>query len=122
MTVEELIKDAQAADSVKDFKESFRLYKEAAEIGNVYAIQEIGSMYLLGRGVDKNLNESFKWIKKAAEKGLPVSMAMLAKFYEVGIGTTPDINEALKWYVEAAMQAKNMHNNAFRNFLKIEGR
>ncbi|MBO4401495.1 MAG: sel1 repeat family protein [Selenomonadaceae bacterium] len=65
-------------------------------------MNEVGSMYMGGTGVEKDERAGFSWIKKAAELKNPTAMAMTARMYELGIGTEQNISEALKWYVEAA--------------------
>ena len=102
MTAEELINLALDADKIEDFQTAFHYYKQAAEMGSVYAMLEVGSMYLKGAGVAKSEVKGFNWLKKAAELKNPIAMAMLGRMYELGIGVESDIHETLKWYVDAA--------------------
>ncbi len=121
LSQEELVTLALAADKRKDFRTAFQYYRQAAELGSVFAMNEVGSMYLNGTGVEKSVRKSFRWLKKAAELKNPVSMAMVARMYELGIGVDADINEALKWYVDAA-NAGEVHAKQRLEMLFNEGR
>lgn len=114
---EELINLALAADKRKDFHTAFKYYRQAALRGSTFAMNEVGSMYLNGTGVEKNERLGFKWLKRAAELKNSVAQAMVARMYELGIGVEQDIHEALKWYVDAAnageIHAKERLNTLF---------
>lgn len=47
--------------------------RQRAEKGNTKAQNNLGSMYLQGRGVGQNYSEAMKWYRKAAEQGLDVA-------------------------------------------------
>ena len=51
------------------FAEAERLYRLAAEEGDVAAQVNLGNMYAYGDGVPKNLNEAVKWYRRAADQG-----------------------------------------------------
>ena len=53
----------------KDYKESARWFKSAAEQGNAGAQFEVGMMYYKGEGVSSDLKESARWFKLAADQG-----------------------------------------------------
>ena len=44
-------------------------YLKAADLGNAYAMNNIGVMYRNGWGVEKDLDEANKWYKKAEDAG-----------------------------------------------------
>ena len=114
-----LIDQINIAEEKGDIPKAFKLYKKAAELGNVVAMAEVGSLYLTGKGGEQNNEDGFRWCLKAAENGYPNAMAMVARMYELGIGTAPDIDEALNWYIEAANagepHAKKFMDNLFKS-------
>jgi TPR repeat protein len=91
-----------ANDTNPDFKEALRLYRLAAQQGNVNAAYNLGLYYELGRGVRKNRQTSFKWYLLAAEGGEPDSQCVVGFCYFNGDGVTEDIEQAVRWYRRAA--------------------
>jgi uncharacterized protein len=53
----------------KGAAEAAKLYRKAAEAGNVNAMQNLASLLRQGRGVAKSIAEAKKWEKKAKEAG-----------------------------------------------------
>ena len=64
----------------------------------------IGVMFLVGDGVEKDSKEAFKWFKMAAEQGNIESQFYLGLLYYNGEGVNQDIKKAFKWYQMAAKQ------------------
>jgi TPR repeat protein len=50
-----------------DYAEAMRWFREAADLGNHLAMDNIGTMYEQGLGVAKDLDESRKWHSMASE-------------------------------------------------------
>ncbi|MDY2735372.1 tetratricopeptide repeat protein, partial [Intestinibacter sp.] len=44
-------------------------YTKAAEKGNAWAQDNLGSFYEYGKGVEKDINKAIEWYTKAASKG-----------------------------------------------------
>jgi TPR repeat protein len=66
-------------------------YQTAFDNGNADAAIELGTMYLLGDGVEKNLEVARSWYEKAAAAGNNRAREVLARAYlEGGLGLTPD--------------------------------
>jgi TPR repeat protein len=55
----------------KDQREAARLYRLAAEKGNVWAQVHLGEMYESGLGVEEDEREAARLYKLAAEQGDP---------------------------------------------------
>ena len=53
----------------KNFAESLKWYRKAAEQGHSRSQAELGRFYLVGYGVQKNYAEAGKWLRKAADQG-----------------------------------------------------
>lgn len=78
--------------------------RQQAEKGNPKAQNNLGLMYLQGRGVAQNYSEAMKWYRKAAEQGLDVAQDSLGVMYGNGQGVAQNYAEARKWFRMAANQ------------------
>lgn len=92
-----------------DFEESLgnlnadeMCFIKALDAGCSRVIDEIGSMYEYGHGVEKNKIETVKWYKRGAEIGDTYSMNDFAECLIRGSGTEKNIDAAIEWYVKAA--------------------
>lgn len=97
----------KAANTYRDFKtccvEAAMYYRAAAEKGHVEAQFELGSMYQVGDGVEKNNFQAAKWYRRAAKQGHGEAMCRLANLYQRGLGMRKNGLTALFWklkYVE----------------------
>ena len=87
----------------KDYNNAFKWLKAAAEDGNnAAALSDLGYMYEMGFGVNKNYIEAVKYYRKAAAKGYAVAMFNLGEAYSSGTGVTKDKAQAEEWYKKAA--------------------
>ena len=84
------------AEMPKNLNEGLRLYKLAAGQGFAPAQNELGVMFLEGRGVAVNEVEGVQWIRRAAEQGYPTAETNLSKSYAHGRGVATDDAEALR--------------------------
>lgn len=66
----------------------------------------LGSCYVHGYGVDKDIRIGLSWYRKAAEAGYALAQLCLGEHYYLGNGVLVDSFEALKWFRKAA-QLKN---------------
>lgn len=76
----------------------------AAKQGDVEAQNNLGLMYVKGKGVPQDYAEAAKWFRKAAEKGFAPAQYNLGITYQVGKGAPQDYAEAARWYLKAAEQ------------------
>lgn len=90
----------------KDDREAARLYRIAADEGNLEAMSALGGMYSEGRGgLPKDYKESFRLRKLAADRGLAYAQCFLAMDYEIGgAGAPKDQSEAVRYYKLSADQ------------------
>jgi uncharacterized protein len=64
----------------------------------------IGSMYLAGEGVSKNIQQARDWIRKAADAGDPRAMEFIGFLHENGQGgVTQDQEQTITWYRKTAI-------------------
>jgi TPR repeat protein len=71
--------------------------RAAAEAGNLFAQNDLGSAYLYGKGVPRDYQAAFKWFMRSAEAGLPHAMVSLGWQYMCGLGVPIDYAEARRW-------------------------
>ena len=92
------------ADVEKDFAETVKLWRMAAEQGNPDAQNNLGYCYKHGEGVKQDKDEAVKWYRKAAAQGNAAAQNNLGYCYDNGEGVQQDKTEAVKWYRKAAEQ------------------
>lgn len=68
--------------------------ERAADNGDKDAMYEIGSMYLYGKGVNRNPEKSFYWLEKSAELGNHNSAYLLGTYCH----SQKQYKKAAKWY------------------------
>ncbi len=89
-----------------------RWYEKAAKQGHREAQSNLGYMYYMGQGLDRDYNEAAKWYLKAAEQKHVQAQFNLGFMYSKGQGVDRDYNKAVEWYRKAANQkyahAQNM--------------
>ncbi|PIE57648.1 MAG: hypothetical protein CSA33_07310 [Desulfobulbus propionicus] len=86
------------------YAKAYRLYLQAAELGDAEAQHIVGGMLYKGLGTDPNNRMAFKWLLKAAKQGQksPESMRILGGMYLRGVGVPQNYKEAIKWLSLAA--------------------
>jgi hypothetical protein len=102
---QELFSLGYKCDKEKNYTEAVKYYREAAELGNAAAQNNLGNCYYGGYGVTKkDYAEAVKWYLKSAEQGNAVAQYNLGNCYENGDGVTRNYAETVKWYLKAAEQ------------------
>ncbi|MBU0799733.1 MAG: sel1 repeat family protein [Alphaproteobacteria bacterium] len=89
-----------------DFEKAFYWHLKSAEQGHKESQNDVGAMYLGGKGVAADPHQARFWYEKAAQQGLTLSQANLAIMYDRSIGIPPDHQKALYWYEKAAAQGE----------------
>ena len=87
----------QASFDSSDWKVKFKLYKEAADLGNSSGMYGVGLCYKDGHGVEKNDSKAFEWLLKAAKAGSEGGCIEVGYFYNEGRGTKRDVEQAVYW-------------------------
>ncbi len=75
-----------------------------AEQGDALAEYRLGTLYALGKGVDKDYTRAAPLLHAAAENGVAEAQYDYAVLCEHGFGVAKDPVEALAWYRKAAAQ------------------
>lgn len=107
---------SRAKQAAKQHYEAIRDLRELAEKHNYpAAMNNLGSSYQLGLGVEQNDAEAVRWYKMAAAQEFVPSMAVLGWMYQTGKGVGKDYDAAFGWYEKAAKAgfAPAMNNLGF---------
>ncbi len=95
---------AEEAD-IPDYNAAAKWYYEAAELGSVGAITQLGNFYRRGQGVEQNPEKGLEWYLNAVAINPdynPETLLAIGLMYQKGEGTEPDTQEALLWMRQAA--------------------
>lgn len=88
-----LLNEAYGEDEKKAI---FKLFKKAADMGYVSAIEKIMMIYLDGSIVPKCPERHFEYAKKCAEQGSLLGITRLGYCYAIGLGVTKSVEQAIK--------------------------
>jgi TPR repeat protein len=88
----------------QDYAEAVKWYRKAAEQGDDFGQNSLGSMYEDGEGVAQDYAEAVKWYRKAAEQGNAKAQIELGIMYAAGHGVAQNRAEAVKWWRKSANQ------------------
>ena len=97
--------DSQAGfDAFKkgDYETALKIYRAAAEQGDINAQFHLGGMYLKGQGVTQDYKQTVKWWRLAAEQGEDIAQFYLGTMYRDGKGVTKNLVIAHMWFNTAA--------------------
>jgi cell division septation protein DedD len=97
---------ADAADGVAayrrgDYQAAIREWMPLAAQGDTTALYNLGQLYRLGQGVDKDLALAEQYYLRAAERGHVLAQGNLGTLYYFK-KPRPDVASALKWWRRAA--------------------
>ncbi|WP_186457660.1 tetratricopeptide repeat protein [Nitrospirillum amazonense] len=79
-------------------------YEKAAAQGQAHAMNNLGSLYFLGRGVPEDRAKGIELFQQAAAKGDIQAQNNLTMIYYNGVGAAKDSQAALMWCERAAIQ------------------
>ena len=85
-----------------DYAEALKIFRALADRGHAGAHNQIGLMYVRGRGVPQDYAEGVKWFREAAARGSRIGLYNLGFSYYRGHGVAKDSIEAEKWTRMAA--------------------
>lgn len=86
----------------KNYKESMKWFRLAAEQGDADAQNTLGGMYERGNGVQKDFKEAAKWYRLAAAQGKVLAQYSLGLMYREGKGVAENSVLAYMWADVAA--------------------
>jgi serine/threonine protein kinase len=82
-------------------KEAIDLFRQAADLGESHAMQDLGEIFVEGTVVAKNDEEALKWFRRGADKGNTSAMLSLGGMYELGEGVEQSDKAAADWFRKA---------------------
>ncbi|KAJ3294306.1 hypothetical protein HDU79_011179 [Rhizoclosmatium sp. JEL0117] len=85
----------------KNFEKALHWYHYAARGSHARACNNLGEMYMMGRGTVRNDVQGMTFFKKAAIEGLPEAMYNLGRCYRDGRGCMQNEGTALMWFQRA---------------------
>jgi len=88
------------------------LLEDAAELGHLQAICDLGNAYYLGRGVMQNYELAVAQYQKAARRGYAEAQYMLGVCYRAGQGVPQDYAQAYAWFNLASAQLHPLASQA----------
>jgi hypothetical protein len=94
--------DANAADRRGDYATELRILKPQAELGQAWAQNNLGTMYLMGTGVPRNYVEALSWFRLSAAQDDPGGESNLGQMYENGLAVPADSARAAQLYLMSA--------------------
>ena len=96
-----LLAKADALDDAGRHEEALVLYRQAAAMGEPYALNAVGLYFHKGRGVEQDYAEAMRWYQRAAAKGYGTAMYNIAGLHHAGSGVEKNYDQALHWYHKA---------------------
>ncbi len=95
------LESAKRAYEQEDYATAFKELTPLAEQGNAEAQVILGKMYMMGRGVLKDMDQAYRWFRASAAQGNADAQFFLGSFYLL---THKDIAQGLKWLRLSAEQ------------------
>ena len=93
-----------AAYEAEDYETARKLWQPLADNYDRAALRNLGHLYRLGQGVEKNPKKAAAYYKKAARLGHAPSQTNLAQMYFSGDGVDYDNETGMTWLKKAAAQ------------------
>jgi TPR repeat protein len=84
-----------------DLGQARQQFERAAHAGHAGALNNLGMMYLQGRGVQPSVPHALDYLARAAERGNGVAANNLGYLYQHGRGVAADRDLAITWYRRA---------------------
>jgi TPR repeat protein len=85
----------------QDDAEAARWLRQAADAGNLYAQNELGDFYRLGRGVPRDYAQAMRLYRLSADKGFVPAQFNVGLMYAEGLGGAVDYGQARPWLEKA---------------------
>jgi TPR repeat protein len=100
---QELYKSALAKRHDGKQQDAAALFRQAAGLGDLNAMQELAESYMNGEGVSKDDLEAVRWFRSAAAGGNAAAMLSLGGLYLFGSDAVPQSDDdAVRWFQKAA--------------------
>lgn len=85
-----------------EYDKAIKMYRQIAKQGNSVAQQLLGSLYMNGKGLEKDYSKAIYWFKKAAKQDEAIAQYYLGILYLEGKGVRQDFTKAYDWFHKSA--------------------
>jgi hypothetical protein len=99
-----MVSQARGAIANQRGKEAVEMLEPAAQQDDLEALLFLGSMFLYGTGIEKDVQRARGYYERAARYGHRDALFNLGAIYDKSIGVQRDPQEAIKWFTLAADQ------------------
>lgn len=100
---DDLMKQGLTAYEQKNYKKAVSVFEKAMTFENAEAPFVLGSLYINGLGVDKDVNKALSLYQLSAEKNYSPAQYTLALFYMAGSFVEKDVEKA-EFYIKKAAE------------------
>ncbi|MEM9025560.1 MAG: tetratricopeptide repeat protein [Verrucomicrobiota bacterium] len=106
----------------EDPQSAYYWFNRSAELGNPYAMSNLGRLYRDGTGVGQDVSRAKAWFLRAADAGHYQAMSSLGELFAVGEGVPRDLKQASVWYSRSVLGPFDpfIANNAAWFFSTVE--
>ena len=98
------LEDGVDAYHDKAYAKAAEIWRPLAEKGDPAAQYLLGTLYVEGKGVERDDTTAFTWFQRAANQGDARAQYNLGASYVEGAGVQKSETEAAKWFLRAANQ------------------
>jgi len=98
------LEDGVDAYRAKEYAKAAELWRPLAEQGNAVAQYQLGTLYMEGKGVERDDATAFMWMQRAADQGDANAQYNVGASYMEGLGVQKNEAEAARWFGRAANQ------------------
>ena len=98
------LEDGVDAYHDKAFDKAAEIWRPLAEKGDPAAQYLLGTLYVEGKGVERDDTTAFTWFQRAANQGDARAQYNLGASYVEGAGIQKSETDAAKWFLRAANQ------------------
>ena len=99
--------DGARAFQRQDYRAALNNWRPLAIQGNPTAQNNLGVMYLDGKGVKQSFSEAVRWISLSAAAGSSLGQNNLGGLYRDGKGVPRDFRKAFQWFTAGAAQGNS---------------
>jgi len=104
LSTEEAFSESFIHHQNEEYTKAIKMYRQIAKQGNTVAQQLLGSLYMNGKGIEKNYSKAIYWFRKAAEDDEAIAQYYLGMLRLEGKGVKQDFSKAFDWIHKSAEQ------------------
>jgi uncharacterized protein len=115
---EALFEEGKQLQARRNYDAAWRLFLQAANMGHVKAMTQVGVALQHGQGVQQNYLAAMAWYQKAADQGDAEAVGEIGFLHHNGLGVPMNFDLARQFYLKAASlgDPSSMNNLGFLYF------